>query len=117
MKEPITVEKRNFQRFNKSFLVIFKNRSIDHFITGYSENISLGGICLLVENDSNLEIGQVIRLQFQMEKDNEVFEIDGDIKWIETTEKEGYVKLGIEFTIEHNPHLEEIRQKITNYLK
>lgn len=110
-------EKRRHPRITKNLIVVFRYKSLDHFVKAVTENISLGGLCLQVEKDIGLKQDQMINLQFQLEGTNEIVEIEGQVKWLLQGEEEQDVQIGVEFLKLENPEMQQIKEKLMQLLE
>lgn len=72
-------------------------RSSGNFVTDYSANLSQTGV--FIRTSSPLQIGEQIRIRFQLPGDGMPFGLDGRVKWISTgREQHGHPSgMGVEF--------------------
>ena len=110
-------EKRRHQRLLKKLIVVFKYKSLDHFVKAVTENISLGGLCLQVEKDIGLHEEQMINLQFQLEGTREIVEIEGQVKWILKNEDAQEIQIGVEFLKLDDPKKGQLKDKLQQLLE
>lgn len=110
-------EKRHHQRLQKRLIVVFKYKSLDHFVKAITENISLGGLCLQVEKDIGLNQEQLINLQFQLEGSNEIVEIEGQVKWILQNDDGDDIRIGVAFLNLEKPEMSQIKDKLKQLLE
>lgn len=110
-------EKRRHQRLIKRLIVVFKYKSLDHFVKAVTENISLGGLCLQVEKDIGLREEQMINLQFQLEGTYEIVEIEGRVKWILKNDDAQEIQIGVEFLSLNNPEMGQLKDKLQQLLE
>jgi len=110
-------EKRRHQRLIKRLIVVFKYKSLDHFVKAVTENISLGGLCLQVEKDIGLREEQMINLQFQLEGTHEIVEIEGRVKWILKNDDAQEIQIGVEFLSLNNPEMGQLKDKLQQLLE
>ena len=113
----MSTEKRRHPRYVKNVVVVFRYKSLDHFVKAVTENISLGGLCLQVERDIGLSQDQMINLQFQLEATNEIVEIEGQVKWITQNDETEDVQIGVEFIKLENPEMHQIKEKLKQLLE
>ena len=70
--------------------------SQDTYLYDYSENLSQGGI--FIHTDKPLDVGDRIELRFSLPDVEKVFEILGEVKWINAEKKQRALPgMGIEF--------------------
>jgi c-di-GMP-binding flagellar brake protein YcgR len=110
-------EKRRHQRLLKKLIVVFKYKSLDHFVKAVTENVSLGGLCLQVEKDIGLREEQMINLQFQLEGTREIVEIEGQVKWISRNADTQEVQIGVEFLKLDDPKMSQLKDKLQQLLE
>jgi c-di-GMP-binding flagellar brake protein YcgR len=110
-------EKRRHQRLLKKLIVVFKYKSLDHFVKAVTENVSLGGLCLQVEKDIGLREEQMINLQFQLEGTREIVEIEGQVKWISRNADTQEVQIGVEFLKLDDPKMSQLKAKLQQLLE
>ena len=113
----MATEKRRHPRYAKKLVVVFRYKSLDHFVKAVSENISLGGLCLQVEKNVGLSQDQFINLQFQLEGSNEIVVIEGQIKWLLQDENADEVQIGVEFKNLDDPEMSQIKEKLKQLLR
>jgi c-di-GMP-binding flagellar brake protein YcgR len=113
----MATEKRRHPRIVKNLVVVFRYKSLDHFVKAVTENISLGGLCLQVEKDIGLNQDQMIHLQFQLEGTNEIVEIEGQVKWLLPNKETTDIQIGVEFLKLENPEMHQIKDKLKQLLE
>ncbi len=58
-------------------------------------DISLGGARIV--SRKGYPVGSVIRIVLELARTNQVFQIDGEVKWVNKTGKHGSYEIGVEF--------------------
>lgn len=87
-------EKRRFPRVMVRALVDYESQNT--YLYDYSENLSQGGI--FIQTDNPLKIGELIDLKFSIPDIEKVFQIKGEVRWVEHQGNKQIPKgMGIEF--------------------
>jgi len=109
-------ERRKNKRFKKEFVVIFKDSDEDYFVKAVTKNISLGGMLLKIDSNIDLEVGQILKLQFLLEEYNEIIELTAIVKWIAEPDDSDIIQIGIEFSELDNPDMKDTKEKLKELL-
>jgi uncharacterized protein (TIGR02266 family) len=88
------IEKRKYPRVLIRALVDYESR--DTFLYDYSRDLSQGGLFICTE--SPLEVGKEIKLKFSLPDVERVFEVAGEVRWVNEEDREGILKgMGVQF--------------------
>ena len=110
------IEKRRFKRFQRELSVIFRYSDLNHFVQALTKNISLGGMCLSLNEDTNIVEGKILTLQFELVGHSQIVELKALVKWVSPPSKKGKVDVGVEFTQIDNPEMSSLKDKLQDLL-
>ena len=92
------IDKRHFPRANYPCKITVKRKDNPDVLTAQTENIGVGGICIIISKD--LGIFAPVEIELDLLDGNEIIRCDGAAVWIvgKKQEKDMIFDTGIEFT-------------------
>lgn len=90
------INRRKFPRANYPCVITVKRKDESDAISTQTENIGLGGICVMLPKD--LGIFAPVEIELDLLDDQPIIECEGAIVWIIPQKEKGFFDTGIEFT-------------------
>ena len=99
--ENSSMERRKDKRFSEKNKVFIKSteEGLDNSAglrtRAFTCDLSLGGARLI--SRKSYPVGTVVRIIMELARTNQVFQIDGEVKWVNKKGKHGTYEIGVEF--------------------